>query len=250
MNNSHSKNIRWTPRKVAKSWQQRQEGIPTRKIAANLGTSPHNLRDVWKRFGYGSTKQIQEGELLEVSARIERGEKLLDIAEEMGKTYQNLYVQLFNRGLTTSSQVTWAEHIDHIIEARANGVSCISLANMIGTTPELVRQALADHRKRVGIKLKPIWTTELVEAAHALKISGKSFDEIADELNLVSGEAVRKKMRSAGHRYSTSTRWTHARCRSAQMRLRRCESIRVVALDNDVTPSHLRRVLKKKGLLP
>tara|TARA_Y100001938_G_scaffold143450_1_gene216215 strand:+ start:997 stop:1749 length:753 start_codon:yes stop_codon:yes gene_type:complete len=250
MNNSHSKYIRWTPRLVATTWKQRQAGIPTRKIAAKLGCGPHNLRNVWKRFGYGSTKQIEARELAEIAKRIRHGETLIDIADEMGKTYNNLRMQLKARGFSTRTSIDWGEHIDGIIESRINGVSCNAIAEMMDTSSECVRQALYEHRKRIGVRLEPVWTDEKVEQAHEMKMSGRSFDDIADELGLVSGEAVRKKMRSVGHRYSTGTRWTHARVRSVQTRIRKGATWRQMALDNDVSVSYLRSVLRKKDMLP
>ena len=248
--NSHSKNIRWTPRKVKSSWDKRVSGVSTKVIAAKLGIHPHSLRAVWRRFGYGSTKQINEGAILEIATRIQNGETLVDIAEETGKSYASLRLQLINRGLVARKSIDWGAHIDTIIQSRIDGVTISSIAELMETTNEAVLQAMYRHRQRIGVKLEPVWTPELVERAHALKTSGVSFDDISTQLHLVSGEAVRKKLRAAGYRYSTNQTWTTARLSTARRRLRNGESWRVVALDNEVSIEHLKQVMRKKEMLP
>ena len=247
---SHSIYIKWTPRLVKTTFDERCAGVSAAQIAARLGCSATNLRAVWKRNGY-SIKEYRNARLDEVAHRVAHGDKLSDIAREQGTTYTNLKHQLAYRGKGDRVAIDWTQYIEQVIEQRLAGMTCVAIAEEIGCSPEHVRQALYRYRQEVGQKIARAWTSEKERAALNLRqVDELSYDDIADRLQVVSGEAVRKKLRTLGYRPNPRNSWTTRRLRRAQVRIQKGASWRQVALDNDVAIHTLRCKLSKAGLTP
>ena len=236
--------MRWTIRKVERSYKRRLAGETTHQVAQDMGTSAQALRAAWRSMGLFLKKEkISDEELAPIVERYNQGELLAHICRDLECDYRRTYAALRYRKLLPPKGSKWTERNEiRLLDLTRQGYPDELIAEELGRSVGAIR----NKRVRLqGRRTNHSWTNHKVRKAERWMRAGISRDVCAHRLGC-STAALAQALNRYGVRVKRD--WTPELVAEMAARLRNGEEEFRVAQSYGIQISSMHRVFERKDI--
>lgn len=236
--------MRWTIRKVERSYKRRLAGETTHQVAQDLGTSAQALRAAWRSMGLFLKKEkISDEELAPIVERYNQGELLAHICRDLECDYRRTYAALRYRKLLPPVGCKWNERNEmRLLDLTRQGYTDEQIGEELGRSVAAIRNK---RRRLQGRRTNHTWTNAKIRKAERWMKAGVSRDVIAHRL-CCSTAALSQALNRYGVRVKRE--WTPELVAEMAAKLRNGGDEYRVAQSYGIQIASMYRVFERKGV--